>query len=175
MTTHTRTSQSLPRKQTPRRSPLVVKGHAEILVGTSFRYWLTGFRTGDLSYWQRAFDLSAKSLGTEQARDVCSEFSRWVRVLSDRSRRDIRVLSPDATQYSRDECVAMAVIASYQHRACPALQACAITLLGCEPSSEVADLSCAVADRLTCAEQRLSERSMEYVVRHSAPGVPLLI
>lgn len=146
-----------------------------MLVGTSFRYWLTGFRTGDLTYWQRAFDLSAKTLGTEQARVVCSDFSRWVRVLSDCSRRDIQVLEADAPCYCRDECVAMAVIASYQHRACPALQACAITLLGCEPSDDVADLSCMVADRLTTAAQVLSERSMEYVIRHSQAGVPLLV
>lgn len=162
-----------PRRRAQRTKGHLVEGRAEILVGTSFRFWLTGFRTGDLTYWQSAFDFSARTLGTEHARLVCSDFSHWVKMLSARSRRELQALSPDAPGYGRDECVAMAVFASYQHRACPALQACAITLLGCEPSPDLADLSFTVADRLQRAEQVLSERSLEYVIEHATTGVRL--
>ena len=62
---------------------------------------------------------------------------------------------------------AIALIAAYQHQACPALQACAMTLLGCEPRGEVADLSHTVAERLRGADHVLAASSLEHVVRFS--------
>jgi len=166
---------AIPRRPVGRQPRHLVHGRAELFVGNGFRYWLTGFRTGDLSLWERAFQLSSDILGIEKARDVCSDFSQWVRVLAERSRRNLEVLAPDSPRFCRDECVAIALIAAYQHKACPALQACAMTLLDCEPRGDVAELSSAVADRLKAADQHLSEKSVEHVVRyaHGHPGLLL--
>ena len=175
MTNQIRPGGAHPRRRASRKAAPIVHGRTEKLVGTSFRYWLTGFHTGDLSYWQRAFDLSAGAFGTEGARVVCADFSSWVSLLSDRSRRPLRVLEPGAPHYGRDECVAMAVIASYQHQACPALQACALALLGCEPNRDLVALSSSVADRFKTADHMLPAHAMDHVIRHAQPGVLLTI
>ena len=117
------------RRRASSRQSHFLHSSADIFVGTGFRFWLTGLRTGDLSHWERAFALSANVLGIETARDVCRDFSQWVRVISERSRRDLKTLDPDNPCFCRDECVAMAVVAAYQHKGCPALQACALTPL----------------------------------------------
>jgi hypothetical protein len=148
----------------------VTHSRADIYVGTNFRYWLTGFQTGDLSYWERAFSISAQSFGITAARDVCRDFSQWVRLLSEHSQRQLRVSPPDSSSFGRDECVAMALIAAYQHKSCPALQVCAMTLLGCEPRDDVCELSGALAHRLTNVDHVLSDRAIGHVVRYAEPG-----
>jgi hypothetical protein len=148
----------------------VTYNRADIYVGTNFRYWLTGFQTGDLSYWERAFSISARSFGIGAARDVCRDFSQWVRLLSEYSQRQLRVSPPDSPSFGRDECVAMALIAAYQHKSCPALQVCAMTLLGCEPRKDVCELSGALAHRLSDVDHVLSGRAVDHVVRYAEPG-----
>jgi hypothetical protein len=143
---------------------------ADVFVGKGFRDWVTGFRTGELVHWERAFSLAEQTVGLDAARDVCRDFSQWVRLLSERSCRDLQVLNPGSACFCRDECVAMALIAAHQHRACPALQACAMTLLQCEPGGEVSALSESLADRLKAANQVLSTQAMDHVVRYA--GAP---
>jgi len=143
----------------------LICGRTETLVGLGFRCWMAGFQTGDISLWQRAWQSSAEVLGTEQASAVCGAFSRWVRAVRDHSSRELEVLPSDCPLFGRDECVAIALIAAYQHQACPALQACAMTLLGCEPRGKVADLSHTVAERLRGADHVLAASSLEHVVR----------
>jgi hypothetical protein len=158
----------------PRRSSKVEHHvrhcRADIYVGTSFRYWLTGFRTGDLQYWERAFAMSAHSFGLSAARDVCRDFSQWVRILSERSRRDLLVSAPTCPSFGHDECVAMALIAAYQNKGCPALQICAMTLLGCEPRDDVCGLSDHLAQRLSDLDHHLSDDAIGHVVRHCGAG-----
>jgi hypothetical protein len=143
---------------------------ADIYVGTSFRYWLTGFRTGDLVYWERAFAMSARSFGLLAAKDVCRDFSQWVRILSERSRRDLLVSAPTCPTFGHDECVAMALIAAYQNKGCPALQICAMTLLGCEPRQDVCTLSDRLAQRLSECDHHLSDNALGHVVRYADFG-----
>ena len=158
----------------PRGSPKVEHhvrhSRADIYVGTSFRYWLTGFRTGDLVYWERAFAMSARSFGLRAAKDVCRDFSQWVRLLSERSRRDLLVSAPTCPIFGHDECVAMALIAAYQNKECPALQICAMTLLGCEPRDDVCALSDSLAQRLSKFDHHLSEDALSHVVRYADFG-----
>jgi hypothetical protein len=141
---------------------------ADIFVGTSFRYWLTGFRTGDLAHWERAFEMAQHSLGPLAAREVCRDFSQWVRILSERSHRELEVLKKDSPCFCRDECVAMALVAAHQHKACPALQACAMTLLDCQPRSDLDALSGSLAERLSAADHVLSKYAMDHVVRYAS-------
>jgi hypothetical protein len=158
----------------PRCSPKVDHqvrhSKADIYVGTSFRYWLTGFRTGDLVYWERAFAMSARCFGLRAAKDVCRDFSQWVRLLSERSRRDLLVSAPNCTTFGHDECVAMALIAAYQNKGCPALQVCAMTLLGCEPRDDVCALSDNLAQRLSGFDHHLSDDALGHVVRYADFG-----
>jgi hypothetical protein len=158
----------------PRGSPKVDHhfrhSRADIYVGTSFRYWLTGFRTGDLVYWERAFAMSARSFGLSAAKDVCRDFSQWVRLLSERSRRDLLVSAPTCPTFGHDECVAMALIAAYQNKGCPALQICAMTLLGCEPRHDVCALSDNLAQRLSEFDHHLSDDALGHVVRYADCG-----
>ena len=143
---------------------------ADIYVGTSFRYWLTGFRTGNLVYWERAFAMSARSFGPRVAKDVCRDFSQWVRLLSERSRRNLLVSAPTCPTFGHDECVAMALIAAYQNKGCPALQICAMTLLGCEPRDDVCALSDNLAQRLSEFDHHLSHDALGHVVRYADFG-----
>jgi hypothetical protein len=155
------------RRRASSRQSHFLHSSADIFVGTGFRFWLTGLRTGDLSHWERAFALSANVLGIETARDVCRDFSQWVRVISERSRRDLKTLDPDNPCFCRDECVAMAVVAAYQHKGCPALQACALTLLECDPHGDIGALSGSLADRLKAADHVLSHHAIGHVVRYA--------
>lgn len=168
-------------KDSSQRSPRADRQHQvlhnppDIFVGVGFRYWLTGLRTGELAHWERAFSLAEQTLGLAAARDVCRDFSQWVRVLSERSRRDLHVLGPGSRCFCRDECVAMAVVAAHQHKACPALQACAMTLLECEPTNELTALTGSLSDRLSAADQVVSLSAMDHVVRYSGNATRIIV
>lgn len=160
--------------RSPRLSPRVEHragySRADTYVGTGFRYWLTGLRTGELSHWERAFTVSAQCFGVATARDVCRDFSQWVRLLSERSHRELLVSPLACPTFCHDECVAMALIAAYQNKGCPALQVCAMTLLGCEPSEDVCAISGSLASRLSQADHILSDGAIAHVVRYAKPG-----
>jgi hypothetical protein len=141
----------------------------------SFRHWLTGFRTGELAHWERAFSLAEKTLGLTAARDVCCDFSQWVRLLSEHARRDLHVLEPTSRCFCRDECIAMALVAAHQNQACPALQICAITLLGCQPRDDLTIRTGALADKLAAANQRVSAAAMDNLVRYAGNSAQLLV
>jgi hypothetical protein len=139
----------------------------DIFVGRGFRFWLTGFRTGELAHWERAFTLAEQTVGLTAARDVCRDFSQWVRLLSEHSHRDLHVLDPASRCFCRDECIAMALVAAHQHQACPALQACAMTLLSCDPRDELNALTGALARGLAAADQLVSPAALDHLVRYS--------
>lgn len=170
MTLHSRRALSRSQARTRRMERLIPHGRADRYVGTSFRYWLTGLRTGDLTHWERAFADSADAFGVRAARDVCRDFSQWVRLLSERSRRDLIASPLGSPTFGRDECVAMALVAAYQHKACPALRVCAMTLLGCEPMDDVCALSGSLARGLSAVDHVVSDRAMGHVVRYAGAG-----
>jgi hypothetical protein len=64
----------------------------------------------------------------------------------------------------------MALIAAYQNKGCPALQVCAMTLLGCEPSHDVCALSDQLAQRLSEFDHHLSDDALGHVVRYAGFG-----
>lgn len=156
-----------PRSPSTEQQRHVLHNPADIFVGMGFRYWLTGFRTGELAHWERAFTLAEQTVGLTAARDVCRDFSQWVRLLSEHSRRDLQVLEPASRCFCRDECIAMALVAAHQHQACPALQACAMTLLCCDPRDDLKALTGALADGLASADQWVSPAAMDHLVRYA--------
>lgn len=136
-------------------TPLATVSDAERLVGLGFRYWLTGFRTGDISCWERAWSAYSSSLGTSCAKGAITDLSCWVRAISRHARRDLETAAVDCDSFCRDECVAIAMIAACQHNACPAMRACAFSLLGCAMIDEVVQGAEVFAATMRGAEQVL--------------------
>ena len=110
---------------------------AERLVGLGFRYWLKGFRTGDITCWERAWSAYSDVLGTVAAKGAVTDLAFWVRATNHHARRDLETSAVDCERFCRDECSAIEMIAACQHEACPAMRACAFALLGCSMIEEV--------------------------------------
>jgi hypothetical protein len=110
---------------------------AQRLVGLGFRYWLTGIRMGDISCWERTWCAYANVLGASAARSAVTDLSCWVRTISYHAQRPLVTSPVDCEHFCRDECTAIAMIAACQHNACPAMRACAFSLLGCSLIDEV--------------------------------------
>lgn len=159
------TARRAPRSLSSQRS--LVLNPPEILVGLNFRYWLHGYETGDISYWERAWTMSVDVLGPDRGPGLGADFSRWVKTLRQRSVRSLKALPDDRRTFGPDECVAMALVAAFQHQSCPALQACALSLLGCEPNSDVTAGSEHLARQLRNADLMLDPGSLDHVVRYS--------
>jgi hypothetical protein len=127
-----RAARATPSRQSGRLVP-------ERLVGLGFRYWLTGFRTGDISCWERAWCAYSNALGSAAARTAVTDLSCWVRAISRHAQRDLETAAVDCERFCRDECIAIEMISACQHHACPAMRACAFALLGCSLIEEVVE------------------------------------
>jgi hypothetical protein len=131
----------------------------ERLVGFGFRLWLNGFRTGDISNWEEAWSAYAGTIGAAAARTAVGQLSSWVRAIDCHAQRKLVTAANDAPRFCHDECVAIAMIAACQHHACPAMRACAFTLLGCSMIEEVVEGAESFARALREADQVLSPAS----------------
>ena len=107
------------------------------LVGLGFRYWLTGIRHGDISCWERAWCAYSSAMGPAAAKSAVTDLSCWVKAISHHAQRPLTTSPVDCDRFCRDECTAIAMIAACQHNACPAMRACAFSLLGCSLIEEV--------------------------------------
>ena len=132
----------------------------ERLVGFGFRYWLTGFRTGDISCWEKAWCAYSNVLGPSAAKSAVNDLSCWVRAISQHAQRDLETAAADCDRFCRDECVAIAMIAACQHNACPAMRASAFSLLGCSMIDAVVQGAESFATTMRGAAQVLSPASM---------------
>lgn len=144
---------------------LSARGLPEVLVGTSFRHWVIGYQTGDISLWERVWIECTARVGAGAASSVCTDLARWVRALRRDATREFEVAAPDATRFSRDECAAMAVVAACQHDCCPALRSCAAALLGCPAEGTAMREAERFAHRLVTVDHVLSTRALDDVVR----------
>ncbi len=143
-----------PMRQTPLdRGP-------EHLVGIGFRCWLTGYETGEIACWEQAWTAYSKVLGAADAKRALGDLSCWVRAVKGHAQRRIETFPPGCRGFCRDECVAISMIASCQHNACPALRACAFTLLGCPMIDEVIEGAESFAATLRSVSQVLSPASI---------------
>ena len=102
---------------------------AERLIGLGFRYWVAGYKSGDIDRWEDAWRIYSQALGPNAARTAVSELSAWVRAVSAAARREIEVCSGDRDGFCRDESLALSMIAACQHNTCPAMRACAFALI----------------------------------------------
>lgn len=133
----------------------------ERLVGLGFRYWLMGFRTGDIGCWEKAWSAYSAALGANAARDAVTELSCWVRAISHHAQRDLETAPFECDRFCRDECVAIAMIAASQHNVCPAMRACAFSLLGCSMIDAVVQGADRFAATMRGADQILSPASAQ--------------
>jgi len=124
------------------------------LVGLGFRFWLTGFRTGDITCWERAWRAYSDVMGAA-AKGAVSDLSLWVGTISRHSQRDLRIAAVDCDRFCRDECLAIDMIAACQHNACPAMRACAFALLGCSMIEAVVEGAESFAATMREADQVL--------------------
>lgn len=128
----------------------------ERLVGLGFRLWLNGFRTGDISCWERAWCAYSSAMGAQAAKSAVGDLSCWVRAINNHTQRDLETSAADCAQFCRDECVAIAMIAACQHHACPAMRVCAFALLGCSMIDEVVEVAESFAKTMRGADQVLA-------------------
>ena len=145
----------------------------ERLVGLGFRYWLAGFRTGDISCWEKAWRAYSNAMGGA-AKTAVTELSCWVRAINTHAQRDLETVPADCDRFCRDECVAIAMIAACQHNACPAMRACAFALLGCSLIDEVVEGAESFAATMRGADQVLSPASVHATSLLSMPPATML-
>lgn len=117
------------------------------LIGLGFRYWVSGYKHGDIQHWQNAYELYADAVGQRSATRAVAGLSNWVRAIARSGARPITVREPGNGNaqsntcrkgyaarcaepgFCLDECLAISLIAAAQHETCPALRACAFALL----------------------------------------------
>jgi hypothetical protein len=131
-------------------------GATERLVGLGFRLWLNGLKTGDIGYWEKAWCTYSSAMGPAVAKSAVRDLSSWVRSIRQHSQRDLETAATGCDGFCRDECVAIAMIAACQHEICPAMRACAFTLLGCSMIDEVVGVADSFAHTLQSADRILS-------------------
>jgi hypothetical protein len=124
------------------------------LVGLGFRFWLTGFRNGDITCWERVWSAYSAALGGA-AKGAVSDLACWVSSISCHTQRDLKIAAIDCDRFCRDECLAIDMIAACQHDACPAMRACAFALLGCSMIEAVVEGAESFAATMRDADQVL--------------------
>lgn len=125
---------------------------AEQLVGFGFRCWLAGYQNNDISCWGAGWNKFSSQLGPATAKSVITDLSLWVQTVKSYAKRQIDCAPIDCKAFCQDECVAISLIAASQHKACPALQACAFALIGTDEVQEVVDTSDSFAHTLKQAD-----------------------
>ena len=138
----------------------------ERLVGLGFRHWLHGYRTGDISSWEKVWCTYSSAMGPAAAKSAVGDLSCWVRAINNHTHRVLETSAADCDRFCRDECVAISMIAACQHQACPAMRACAFALLGCSMIDQVVNVAESFAETMRGADQVLSQTH--------AHGSPLL-
>lgn len=151
-----RTGNLVNARMSPEAAPAPGFGGPERLVGLGFRFWLHGFRTGDISNWEKAWCAYSGAMGAAAAKSAVNDLSCWVRAINNHTQRNLETSAAHCARFCRDECVAIAMIAACQHDACPAMRACAFALLGCSMIDEVVQGAESFAATMRGADQILS-------------------
>ncbi len=137
----------------------------ERLVGLGFRFWMHGQRSGDIRSWEKAWSLYCGMFGPMRAKLAVGALSNWVGALGSASHREIEIGAGHCSDFCRDECLAISMIAACQHRTCPAMRACAFALIerGQSDTRQIDDVATpaqSFADTLSSLDQVLSQSSI---------------
>src|SRR5262245_66529376 len=93
----------------------------ERLVGLGFRYWLTGFRSGDISCWERAWCAYSNALGAAAAKGAVTDLSCWVLAINRHAQRQLETEAVVCEGVCRDECLAHEVNCDVRAKERPAM------------------------------------------------------
>jgi hypothetical protein len=132
----------------------------EKIVCLGFRGWMLGLNTGDIASWERTWDLYCGLFGTAGAREAVSRLSQWVTAVGDCAYRDIGVFPQTCRSFSRDECLAVSMIAACQHLAPGAVRSCARALIDSDDVAQVTDAAESFANALASVDHILSPPSL---------------
>jgi len=128
---------------------------AERLVVGGFRAWMAGYDTGDIGYWETAWNDFAAALGPEMAKPAVTALSGWVKTVRACSARQIQCFAFDCAAFCKDECAALALVSACQHRDQCQARAAAFLLTGLSAS---VDPTVASADRFAAALDETGQR-----------------
>lgn len=109
----------------------------ERLVGLGFRGWITGYQNGDVGCWEQVWDMYTDEFGPQRAKAAVIDLSSFVKSVSACSRRRLEVSPLGQPCFGRDECLAISMVAAFQHNTCPAMRACAFALVESSMLDEV--------------------------------------
>jgi hypothetical protein len=88
----------------------------ERLLLEGFRHWMAGYASGDLGHWEEAWNLYAGTLGPRDARLVVDRLARFVRIVRDWAICPIACFPGGCRHICRQECFALAMVASSQNK-----------------------------------------------------------
>lgn len=127
----------------------------ELLVLEGYWHWLAGYISGEIQPWECVRQKYAELIGGRQARLVLSDLAHWVRVLG-LSRADGLTHFPSGCAHlCRDECLALALVASAQNGDEDASLFAARAISSGDKSVLIIDATRDYADALVEAGQRL--------------------
>jgi hypothetical protein len=118
------------------RSASLFERLPERLVLEGFRRWIAGYASGDLRYWEAAWNLYAAALGTRDARVLVERLARFARSVRDWSICPIACFPGGCRHVCRHECFALAMVSASQRRDLDGLAAAMRHLLDPEGHEE---------------------------------------
>lgn len=127
----------------------------EKLVLEGFRYWTNGYETGSVTPWELAWKLYSIELGATLGRQLLAELSHFVRVARQCANCPLRTFPYGAHHLCRDECIALGLVAGFQHDEKEAVEACLEALTCGLRSGEVGEAAGEFAGSLADAGQKL--------------------
>lgn len=104
--------------------------HCEALVGFGFRCAMNADLYNAAQWMRTCNQVFNRELDGGDVQGVLYDLMVWRDAVRSCSLRRIELLPSLCWSFCRDECLAVTLVAASEHRACPALQICAYTLLG---------------------------------------------
>ena len=92
------------------------------LIGLGFRCWLTGLKLGDERLYELCCQKYMQRFGTRDGIVLAHELGNWTETLATVSNRAFEVSTGSSIGFSRDEVLAISMVAAAQHSECPALR-----------------------------------------------------
>lgn len=130
--------------------------------------------TGDVTCWERAWNLYNGHFGLAGAQIAVSRLSTWVSAVGNASHRQIVVFPEACRSLCRDECIAVSMIAACQHNTCPAMRACAFALAESSLIDGVVNEAQSFAEAMMGLDQVLSPQSILSAAARVAPASRVL-
>jgi hypothetical protein len=141
----------------------------EHLAGLGFRHALAALETADRSELEKVWHQFAAAAGWDGGIMLAARLSCWVRAVRRGSARRIVTLSAGAEGLSRDECLAVSMIAACQHGDCGALRASGFALMGTGSAMPALEAAGTFAAALSDSGHHLSEASICNVLSFLRP------